>query len=216
MKTEIPSSCVKYGNPDADTVFLQIVDKRDLDNMEEEVKELSAAANRPFLLLCYPVEDWNRDLSPWSAPPVYGRDPFFGGAEQTLDNLRKCVLPALRGKAVFLGGYSLAGLFSLWAAYQTDEFCGVCAASPSVWYPGWMDYASSHMPQTERIYLSLGDREERAKNRALATVGDCIRAQYALLSEQDVPSVLEWNPGNHFQDAEKRTAKGFVWLLNHF
>jgi predicted alpha/beta superfamily hydrolase len=215
METEIPSGCVKYGNPDADTVLLQIVDKRDLENMEEEVKELSAASDRPYLMLCYPVEDWNRDLSPWPAAPVFGRDPFSGGAERTLDNLRKHVLPAFCGKAVFLGGYSLAGLFSLWAAYQTAGFSSVCAASPSVWYPGWTEYAASHIPRTERIYLSLGDREERAKNRVLATVGDCIRAQYALLAEQGILSVLEWNPGNHFQDAEKRTAKGFAWLLNH-
>ena len=215
METEILSCCKRYGDPDADTVFLQIADKRDPENLEEEASELSAAADRPFFLLCCSVEDWNRDLSPWPAPPVYGRDPFSGGAEQTLQNLMKRVLPALHGKTVYLGGYSLAGLFALWAAYQTDEFCGVCAASPSVWYPGWMDYTASHIPQTEKIYLSLGDREERAKNRVLATVGDCIRAQYALLAEQGVPSVLEWNPGNHFQDAERRMAKGFVWLLKH-
>ena len=26
--------------------------------------------------------------------------------------------------------------------------------------------------------------------------------------------VLEWNPGNHFIDSEKRTAKGFAWVMN--
>ena len=27
-------------------------------------------------------------------------------------------------------------------------------------------------------------------------------------------TILEWNPGNHFIDSEKRTAKGFVWVMN--
>ena len=58
------------------------------------------------------------------------------------------------------------------------------------------------------MYLSLGDREERAKNPLMATVGDCIREQYALLQADHIVT-LEWNPGNHFQDSEKRTARAF-------
>ena len=45
----------------------------------------------------------------------------------------------------------------------------------------------------------------------MATVGDCIREQYALL-QADHSVALEWNPGNHFQDSEKRTARAFCWL----
>ena len=213
METDIFSICTPFGDPNAGTVFLQPVDRRDLTDMEEELGELNASADRPFLLLCCPVEDWNRDLSPWEAPPVYGSVPFGGKAEQTLRVLSERVLPALEGKTVYLGGYSLAGLFALWASYQTDRFRGICAASPSVWYPGWIEYSSSRTPKTERIYLSLGEREERAKNRVLAAVGDCIRKQHAILVESGVDSVLEWNEGNHFQDAGKRTAKGFAWLL---
>lgn len=213
METDIFSFCVPYGKPDAQTVFLQPVDRRELMHMEEELKELSALTDRPFLLLCYPVGDWNRDLSPWQAPPVYGNAPFGGEAEKTLRDLTEHVLPGLNGRAVFLGGYSLAGLFALWASYQTDRFSGVCAASPSVWYPGWTEYAASRTPKTERIYLSLGDREERAKNHALATVGDCIREQYAYLKRDGIRATLYWNSGNHFQDAGKRIARGFAWLL---
>ena len=35
-----------------------------------------------------------------------------------------------------------------------------------------------------------------------------IREQYALL-QADHSVTLEWNPGNHFQDSEKRTARAF-------
>ena len=80
-----------------------------------------------------------------------------------------------------------------------------------MWFPGWMDYVKENSVQAKAVYLSLGDREERAKNPVMATVGDCIREQYALL-QADHSVTLEWNPGNHFLGAEKRTARAFCWI----
>ena len=37
-----------------------------------------------FALAAFAVRDWNRDLSPWEAPPVFGKLPFGGMAEETL------------------------------------------------------------------------------------------------------------------------------------
>ena len=64
--------------------------------------------------------------------------------------------------------------------------------------------------------MSLGDREERTRNPIMATVVANIRRQYEVLRNTGEVSrcVLEWNQGNHFVDAEQRTAKGFGWLLN--
>ena len=61
------------------------------------------------------------------------------------------------------------------------------------------------------IYLSLGDREEKAKNPVMARVGECIRRQHSLLDGRGIDTVLEWNPGNHFMDAPRRTARAFAW-----
>ena len=46
----------------------------------------------------------------------------------------RAILPlcADGAKTYHIGGYSLAGLFALWAAYRTDAFSGTAAASPSV------------------------------------------------------------------------------------
>ena len=67
---------------------------------------------------------------------------------------------------VILGGYSLAGLFALWAATQINALYGVAAASPSVWFPGWPEHEAAHPIQAQRVYLSLGDREEHTKNKS--------------------------------------------------
>ncbi len=60
----------------------------------------------------------------------------------------------------------------------------------------------ARQPQAGRIYLSLGDAEERTRNRTMATVGACIREQSDLLVRQGIDATLEWNPGNHFQDTD--------------
>ena len=198
-------------------LFLQPVDAHDAALLDREIAALGELP-RSYALAAFQVPDWNRDLSPWEAPPVFGKLPFGGRAEATLAFLTDRLLPELRDRlalpesaALCLGGYSLAGLFALWAATRTQLFSAVAAASPSVWFPGWLEEVKAHPIQAPVVYLSLGDREERTKNPLMATVGDCIREQYALL-QADHSVTLEWNPGNHFQNSEKRTARAFCWI----
>jgi predicted alpha/beta superfamily hydrolase len=116
---------------------------------------------------------------------------------------------------VILGGYSLAGLFALWTAYQTDCFAAVAAVSPSVWFPEWIGYAETHSPFVRKVYLSLGDKEEKTRNPVMAQVGSCIRRQLELLQKDETINdcVLEMNEGNHFKDPDKRCAKAFAWCM---
>ena len=155
------------------------------------------------------VSSWNSDLSPWKAPAVFGREDFGGGAERTLEEvLNHC---ADRKKTYIIGGYSLAGLFALWAAYQTDVFAAVAAASPSIWFPGFVDFMKENEIRCKAVYLSLGDKEEKARNPVMASVGACIREASEVLKNKEVNTILEWNPGNHFKDADIRTARAFAW-----
>ena len=201
-----------FGSPDASTILLQPVDANGLESMAQEVQSICDRTSERFTLIAASVDRWNHDLSPWPAPAVFGSEAFGDGAADTLREL----LPMCEGsgKHCFIGGYSLAGLFALWAAHQTDRFAGVAAASPSIWFPGFLEYMRSHRISTSAVYLSLGDREEKTRNPVMATVGNCIREGCELLRAQEVRCKLEWNPGNHFKDAPLRTAKAFAWLLN--
>ena len=205
--------CVIFEEAGARDLLLQAVDSHDLAALDAEAAAIGEKCGAPFCLAAFPVASWNDELSPWPAPPVFGNAPFGGGAERTLAYVLDVLLPAL-GPAdrVYLGGYSLSGFFALWAATQTNIFSGVAGVSPSVWYPGWLEYEAAHPIRAGRVYLSLGDREEKTRNPVMARVGDCIRAQHASLSQR-LPCALEWNPGNHFRDPEKRTARGMAWLL---
>ena len=199
----------EYGNPASPNVLIQMVDDHDLAVIGSEVRSIKAEAD--FCLIALRVEDWNRDLSPWKAPAVFGNEDFGGGAGETLST----VLAEMgdEAKRYYIGGYSLAGLFALWAAYQTDRFEGVAAASPSIWFPGFVEYMENRPIRTPGVYLSLGDREERTRNPVMATVGDCIRKGCDILRARGVQCVLEWNKGNHFRDPDLRTAAGFAWML---
>ena len=200
-----------YGERKATNVLLQPVDEHDLSLIEQEVAFIGSNTNENFHVTAFLVDDWNRDLSPWQAPAVFGKEDFGDGARQTLQEILKYCEEDSR--KYYIGGYSLAGLFSLWAVCQTDRFCGAAAASPSVWFPGFTDYLRDHRVQSKSVYLSLGNKEERSRNAVLAAVGDRIRETYEILRNQEIPCTLEWNEGNHFRDSELRTAKAFSWVL---
>ena len=200
-----------YGNPKASTVLIQMVDDHDLNGLASEVSEIQRLTDADFYLIALKVKSWNEDLSPWQAPPVFGKEGFGDGAADTLKEVLKHT--GDRSKTFYIGGYSLAGLFALWAAYQTDVFKGVAAASPSIWFPGFTDYMRKNSIRADSVYLSLGDKEPKARNPVMAAVGERIGEARDLLKEQGIDTVLEYNPGNHFRDADIRTAKAFAWVM---
>ena len=203
----------QYGSENAGYLLVQPIDVRDTALIENEIELIKNLTDKEICFIAYEAEDWNRDLSPWASPAVFANKPFGGKGADTLD----CILSDINGseKTVFIGGYSLAGLFALWAAIQSDAFLGVAAASPSVWFPGFTDYLQNSIIHAGKVYLSLGRKEPLAKNPVMATVGEEIEKTYAVLAGKKTECVLEWNDGNHFQDAGLRTAKAFAWLLNN-
>ena len=203
---------LELGNKTSSIVLVQPVDPRGLKAVENELGLIRSDSRFDPCILAVAADDWNRDLSPWSAPAVFGDEPFGEGGAATLEYVLS--LCDSTDRTYYLGGYSLAGLFSLWAAYRTDRFAGIMAASPSVWFPGFSDMIHSRKILTGMVYLSLGDKEAKVKNPLLRTVADNIRDIHETLISAGVDCTLEWNPGNHFTDPGIRCAKGFVSLLN--
>ena len=209
----------------------QGVDKTWLSNAEygHEMPPLAAEAVKilekteaGIVFANFGVENWNDELSPWSADAVLRNQPFLGKAENTLSFVTDVFIPELISRyslpsdiKIVIGGYSLAGLFALWASYMTDIFHAVAAVSPSVWFPGWIEFATERHILADKVYLSLGNREEKTNNRTMARVGDNIRLQKEFLDRQDIESVLEWNDGNHFRDVKKRVARGMLWAAEN-
>ena len=215
-------SCTGYITDTAKYLLIQPVDEHDIEVLDNEVSEILKNTDKQFSLIAFKIEDWNSELSPWEAPPAFGKKSFGSGATDTLEFIESRLIPTVKEKynldndiKFILGGYSLAGLFSLWSAYKSNTFSGIAAASPSVWFNGWEEFMDNNTPLSNTIYLSLGNTEEKTKNKVMSAVGDNIRKQEELLKNNNISTILEWNKGGHFSDSDLRVAKAFVWCIEN-
>ncbi|MBS5328011.1 MAG: hypothetical protein KHX99_02305 [Atopobium sp.] len=186
---------------------------------------------------------WEENFSPWCAPRVFAKGPNFGdGAQKTLDTLINQVIPWAESELTeppayrVLVGYSLAGLFSLWAgvSQQVARGCQPGAAAPqfgasvaifqrigavsgSFWFPGLLDYVDQQLNRgvigLTHAYLSLGDREARTPNPQIMHVRENAEFLASKLESAGIISTFELNRGNHFQNVEGRMQKALDWLV---
>ncbi|MBQ9340802.1 MAG: esterase [Lachnospiraceae bacterium] len=207
------TNITEYGDRGAKKVLIYLTTEDDEESVNNVLELIGKDTNESFCLAAYMIHDWNKELSPWPAPAVFGKEDFGDGAADTLKTILNYCTDTT--KTYYIGGYSLAGLFALWSVYNTDIFKGVAAVSPSMWFPNFDTYMEEHEIKAGNVYLSLGDREEKTKNPIMATVGDKIKKAHTLLESKGVNCTFELNEGNHFKDVDIRTAKGYIWLINH-
>lgn len=176
-----------------------------------------------FTLVVISGLDWNHDMSPWAIPPISNREPpCTGGADDYLQMLTEEIIPKaeryVQGGTAWRGlaGYSLAGLLAVYSMYYTDRFSRIASMSGSLWFPGFLEYATSHemKKKPEYLYLSLGDKECKTRNPYLKTVQDNTEKLAAFYREQQIDAAFHLNPGNHYKEALERTTAGITWLLN--
>ena len=166
--------------------------------------------------------NWDHDMTPWYAPPLApGDTPCTGGADEYLPVLTEEILPEakkrIRGTPEFVGitGYSLGGLFAVYAAYKTDAFDRVSSMSGSLWFPEFKEFCRTHEMKKvpDRMYLSLGDKETKTRNPVLKTVQDNTEELTEYFKSLGIEVTYELNPGNHFRAPALRSAKGVRGIL---
>ena len=175
-----------------------------------------------FNLLVVGNIDWNHDMSPWYMHSIYSKEKSFsGGADEYMKLLIDEILPKakelIEGEPKFTGiaGYSLAGLFAVYAMYKTDVFDRVASMSGSLWFSDFIEYCkrNEYKRLPDKIYFSLGDKEANTRNPVLKTVQDKTieLSEYFKILGSEV--IFELNPGNHFTDTILRSAKGIKAIL---
>lgn len=211
--------CRLFGSERPECVLIQPSARHENVTLEAEAEQIAERSGVPFVLATIELEDWIIDLMPWPDGNI-SREPEGGKhGQDTLEYVLESLIPELQKRygplPVMIGGYSLGGLFALWASAQSDRFKAVAAASPSVWIKDWIPFAKKHAPMADAVYLSLGNQEEHVKNQAIARVGNCLRTQHSLLQEQIGANncTLVWEQGGHFNDNEGRLARAFAWCI---
>ena len=103
---------------------------------------------------------------PGPAPTLQGGRPFadgsvLGGAPAFLHWVEGELLPVLGARFALdpaqnsVLGYSLGGLFALWAVCQREAFSQCACLSGSLWYPGWVNFLKEHTPKPPQRGLPL-------------------------------------------------------------
>ena len=168
-----------------------------------------------------PVASWDDSLTPWPAEGVYREEPDFGGGagsalSELLDNAIPTIEQAndLTPTQRAICGYSLGGLFSLYAFTHAHAFDACGCLSGSVWYEGWVDHLRSlDLDLTGKFaFLSLGTKERRAARPILRTVADNMEACAGILRQCGCEVRYEQGPGNHLQHIPERVAAGITAL----
>ena len=182
-----------------------------------------AAGCPPFTLVAISNLVWNHDMVPWDSPPAFkNAEPCTGGADDYLQLLTEEIIPTtekeIGGAPCWRGiaGYSLAGLFALYAIHRTDLFSRVGSMSGSLWFPGMKEYLFSHVPKCrpDCMYFSLGDKESTTRNPVLRSVRQNTEEIQTFYQGKGIDTVFQLNPGNHYNHAVERTAAGLCWLLS--
>lgn len=161
--------------------------------------------------------DWNRELTPWPAKAVFrGQPDFGGGADAYLRELMQEIIPVveedLRPAARIIAGYSLAGLFAVYAALETKLFRAIASVSGSMWYPGFAEYAAHKHAAPEIAYFSVGEREKLGRSAAFHSIEECTQRVCDCLAARGARTAFELNPGGHFNDTDGRMRRAFDWL----
>lgn len=219
LEAELPGKQVQISGLVKPVVYLHIYE-------EEEGAAVYKLLQGKCILICISGNVWEKEFTPWPAAAIDKRQgQFSGGAPAYVRLLTETIIPEaeqrlqLNVQKRILAGYSLAGLFALYAACESHLFDGVASASGSLWYENFVEWAGNHFPRgrwdgltTVPVYLSLGDKESRSKNVLLQQNEKVLRAVAAAWDAHNRVKV-ELNPGGHFQDAELRTARGILWVL---
>ena len=188
---------------------------------KQVLDEARALALPDFTMAEISGANWDDDLTPWPSPPLRKGSAAFGGkADAYLAELVGTILPRVREALpaepayTVIAGYSLGGLFAVYAALR-GGFDAAVSSSGSLWYPDFADFAGKTPlpPELKAVYLSLGDAEPKTRHPLMKTVGESTEKVYKTLQDRGLPVIFEWNPGNHFRDPELRTAKGIRWVL---
>lgn len=113
-----------------------------------------------------------------SSPVFKNADTYTGGADDYLRLLTLEIIPTAEKGITgvprwrVIAGYSLAGLFALYAIYQTNLASRVGNMSGSLRFPGIKEYIFSYEPKrrSDSMYFSLENKERKTKNLVLKSI----------------------------------------------
>lgn len=193
-----------------------------IDSPEHPAGLAAMAPGRTATVVSVPVRAWSAALTPWEAAPLRrGAPGFAGDAATTLTELRERVVPlveaqtgARRPAHRAVCGYSLGGLFALYAFTHDCIFSACGCLSGSLWYEGWVDHlrALPFEGAGKYAFFSLGKKEPKAGAPIMRGVLDDMEQCADILRGRGCDVACSIGPGNHMQHHRERFEAGLAAL----
>ena len=189
------------------------------------LKEADFLSEVSYIIVGIISENRLNELTPWPSPSLHPKFPNFGGeGNEYLSFIETKLKPAVDEKyrtltsseATGIAGYSLGGLISLYAAYNTNSFGCVASMSGSFWYPEFVSYAKKHSicNRNGKIYMSSGDREGVGHKDIKKDAVTFTKNMYDILVS-DLSSArvtITWDEGGHHDHTYDRYKNALLWL----
>lgn len=172
----------------------------------------AASAGLRSRVVSVPVANWGDALTPWPAPALHPDEKDFGGqADETLASLVETLNGTPGPHAIC--GYSLGGLFALYAFVREPRLAACACLSGSVWYEGWVEWLRENAPDCagRYAYFSVGRKEKRA-GLPFRHVEEDLAACAEILRAHGCRVEVALGPGNHMQHVTERLAAGLAAL----
>lgn len=183
-----------------------------IDSPEHPLDVAAAAEGLRSRVASVPIADWGDALTPWPAPALRPGEKDFGGrADETLASLAETFDQASGSHAIC--GYSLGGLFALYAFVREPRLAACACLSGSVWYEGWVDWLRESAPDCagRYAYFSVAKKEKRA-GLPFRHVEEDLAACVEILRAHGCAVDVALGPGNHMQHVTERLAAGLTAL----
>ena len=94
-------TCTIHKSEYPEYLLIQPIDEHDLEVLDNEVAVIQSQTNKPFTLVAFEIIDWQSELTPWTAPAVFGKIPFGEGAVATLSFIKDILIPQLEQMQLF-------------------------------------------------------------------------------------------------------------------
>ena len=202
------------GGADAPVIYV-------IDAVEYPFDIDEPASSRTCNIVKVAVREWNDSLTPWPAPGLYRGEPDFKGeAAITLTELIEEAIPAIEQAEGFsptkraICGYSLGGLFSLYAFTHANVFSACGCLSGSVWYENWVEHLRSldFNGAGKFAFLSIGSKEKHAAPKILHHVQVDMEECASILREHCCETEFTVGSGNHMSFTKERFDAGLSAL----
>ena len=183
-----------------------------VDSQEHPLDVAAAAKGLRSRVVSVPVAEWGDALTPWPAPALrLGEKGFGGHADETLALLAAALDHAPGPHAIC--GYSLGGLFALYAFAREPRLSACACLSGSVWYEGWVDWLRANAPEGSGryAYFSVGKKEKRA-GLPFRHVEEDLAACAEILRARGCAVDVTLGPGNHMRHVAERLSAGLAAL----